>query len=141
MMNETIDTIMSTQLITLTPDDTLGKARELLMTKRIHHLPVVEGKKLVGMITSWDLFKLGKSAEEYQGLKVREVMTTKLATLEPYQHIGAAAEVLMEHLFHAIPIVNESGELVGIVTSYDILRYSYNKEYPENLEKFVQENM
>lgn len=140
-MNETIDTIMSTQLITLTPDDTLGKARELLMTKRIHHLPVVEGKKLVGMITSWDLFKLGKSAEEYQGLKVREVMTTKLATLEPYQHIGAAAEVLMEHLFHAIPIVNESGELVGIVTSYDILRYSYNKEYPENLEKFVQENM
>ncbi|MCS7035896.1 MAG: CBS domain-containing protein [Saprospiraceae bacterium] len=141
MMNETIDTIMSTKLITLTPDDTLGKAREILMTKRIHHLPVVEGKKLVGMITAWDMFKIGKSADEYQHTKVRDVMTTKLATLEPHQHIGAAAEVLMEHLFHAIPIVNDEGHLVGIITSYDILRYSYNKEYPENLEKFIPENM
>ncbi len=141
MMNEAISTIMSTQLITLTPEDTLGKAREILMSKRVHHLPVVEGKYLVGMITSWDLFKLGSSASEYQNIKVREVMTTKLATLEPYQHIGAAAEVLMEHLFHAIPIVNDNRELLGIVTSYDILRYCYNKEYPENLEKFIPENM
>lgn len=141
MMNEAIHTIMSSRLITLTPDDTLGKAREMLMAKRVHHLPVVEGKRLVGMITSWDLFKLGLSAADYQNIKVREVMTTKLATLEPDQHIGAAAEVLMEHLFHAIPIVNEKGELVGIVTSYDLLRYSYNKEYPENLDKFIPENM
>jgi len=141
MMNEAISTIMSTQLITLTPEDTLGKAREILLSKRVHHLPVVEGKKLVGMVTSWDMFKLGLSAAEYQNTKVRDVMTRKLATLEPDQHIGAAAEVLMEHLFHAIPIVNEAGDLVGIVTSYDILRYCYQKEYPENLEKFVPENM
>ncbi len=141
MMNEAISTIMSTQLITLTPEDTLGKAREILLSKRVHHLPVVEGKKLVGMVTSWDMFKLGLSAAEYQNTKVHEVMTRKLATLEPDQHIGAAAEVLMEHLFHAVPIVNEAGDLVGIVTSYDILRYSYQKEYPENLEKFIPENM
>jgi CBS domain-containing protein len=141
MMNEAISTIMSTQLITLTPEDTLGKAREILLSKRVHHLPVVEGKKLVGMVTSWDMFKLGLSAAEYQNTKVHEVMTRKLATLEPNQHIGAAAEVLMEHLFHAVPIVNEAGDLVGIVTSYDILRYSYQKEYPENLEKFISENM
>jgi CBS domain-containing protein len=141
MMNEAISTIMSTQLITLTPEDTLGKAREILLSKRVHHLPVVEGKKLVGMVTSWDMFKLGLSAAEYQNTKVHEVMTRKLATLEPDQHIGAAAEVLMEHLFHAVPIVNEAGDLVGIVTSYDILRYSYQKEYPENLEKFISENM
>ncbi len=141
MMNEAISTIMSTQLITLTPEDTLGKAREILLSKRVHHLPVVEGKKLVGMVTSWDMFKLGLSAAEYQNTKVYEVMTRKLATLEPDQHIGAAAEVLMEHLFHAVPIVNEAGDLVGIVTSYDILRYSYQKEYPENLEKFISENM
>ncbi len=141
MMNETIRTIMSTELITLNPEDTLGKAREILMTKRVHHLPVVEGKKLVGMVTSWDMFKLGISAAEYPGVKVKDVMTTKLATLEPDQHIGAAAEVLMEHLFHAIPIVNDNRELVGIVTSYDVLRYCYNKEYPENLEKFIPENM
>lgn len=141
MMNERIHTIMTAEVITLTPGDTLGQAREIFMGKRIHHIPIVDGKKLVGLVTSWDLFKLGLSAVAYQDMRVSEVMTTHLATLDPDQHIGAAAEVLMAHLFHAIPIVNDKHELVGIVTTYDVLKYEYDKEYPENLDKFVDENM
>lgn len=141
MMNERVHTIMTPNIVTLSPSDTLGAAREVFMTKRIHHIPIVEGKKLVGLITSWDVFKLGLSAVAYQDMRVSEVMSTHLATLEPEQHIGAAAEILMEHLFHAVPIVNEQRELLGIVTTYDILRYEYLKEYPENLDKFIPENM
>ena len=141
MMNERVHTIMTSNVITLTPADTLGAAREIFMTKRIHHIPVVEGKKLVGLVTSWDIFKLGLSVVAYQDMRVSEVMSTHLATLDPEQHIGAVAEVLMEHLFHAVPIVNEHKELVGIVTTYDVLRYEYGKEYPESLDKFIQENM
>jgi CBS domain-containing protein len=141
MMNESLHTIMTSKVVTLTPSDTLGDAREIFTTKRIHHIPIVDGKKLVGLITSWDIFKLGLSAVAYQDMRVSEVMTTHLATLEPDQHIGAAAEVLMEHLFHAIPVVNDKFELVGIVTTYDVLRYEYKKEYPEKLDKFIPENM
>ncbi len=141
MMNEFVPAIMTTDVITLGPDNTLGEARAILLNKRIHHLPIVEGKKLVGMVTSWDLFKLGKSAEEYADIKIRQVMTTRLATLDPGQHIGAVAEALIEHLFHAVPIVNDSRELLGIVTTTDVLRYEYSREYPANLEKFVVENM
>lgn len=141
MMNERVHTIMTPNVITLTPGDTLGQAREIFMNKRIHHIPVVEGKKLVGMITAWDMFKLGLSAVAYQDMRVSEVMTTHLATLDPEQHIGAAAEILMEHLFHAVPIVNDHHELLGIVTTYDVLRYEYQKEYPDSLDKFIPENM
>lgn len=141
MMNEQLHTIMTSDVITLAADDTLGQAREIFMTKKIHHIPIVDGKKLVGLITSWDIFKLGLSAVAYQDMRVSEVMTTHLATLEADQHIGAAAEVLMEHLFHAIPIVNDKKELVGIVTTYDVLRYEYEKEYPPQLDKFIPENM
>lgn len=141
MMNEPIHAHMTTQIVTLKPDSTLGEAREIMLSKRIHHLPVLEGKRLVGMITSWDIFKLGKSAEDYQDIKAREVMTTKVATLDPDQHLGAVADVLTRHLFHAVPIVNDKKELLGIVTSTDIIRYGHTKEYPENLEKFIQENM
>lgn len=141
MMNETLHTIMTSNVVTLTPSDTLGQAREIFMTKRIHHLPIVDGKKLVGLVTSWDIFKLGLSAVAYQDMRISEVMSTHLATLEPDQHIGAAAEVFMEHLFHAVPIVNEHHELVGIVTTYDVLRYEYLKEYPASLDKFIPENM
>ncbi|MBK6932392.1 MAG: CBS domain-containing protein [Saprospirales bacterium] len=141
MMNEPLHTIMSAQVVTLSPGSTLGEAREIFMTKRIHHIPIVDGKKLVGLITSWDIFKLGLSAVAYQDMRVSEVMTTHLAALEPDQHIGAAAEVLMEHLFHAVPIVNDKRELLGIVTTYDVLRYEYVKEYPEHLDRFIPENM
>lgn len=140
-MNERVHTIMTSKVITLSPSDTLGQAREIFMSKRIHHIPIVEGKKLVGLVTSWDIFKLGLSAVAYQDMRVSEVMSTHLATLDPEQHIGAVAEVLMEHLFHAVPIVNEHHELLGIVTTYDVLRYEYLKEYPENLDKFIPENM
>lgn len=141
MMNEPIRSIMTTDLVTLTPDNTLGEARDILMQRHIHHLPIVEGKKLVGLISSYDLFKLGHSASEYAGLKIEGFMTRRLATLEPDQKVGAAAELLMEHLFHAVPIVDEHHNLVGIVTTYDLLRYEFRKEYPESLEKFVSENM
>jgi CBS domain-containing protein len=132
---------MTTDLITLGPENTLGEARDILLSKHIHHIPIVEGRKLVGMVTSWDIFKLGKSVAEYKDMKVKEIMTTKVATLEPDQHLGAVAEVLTEHLFHAVPIVNDNHELLGIVTSTDIVRYEHSKEYPENLDKFVSENM
>lgn len=141
MMNETVRSIMTTNVITLRPDSTLGEARNILLGKRIHHLPIVEGKKLVGLITSWDIFKLGKSYEQYENTPVSEIMTRKVATLDPDQHLGAAAEVLNEHLFHAIPIVDDERELLGIVTSTDLIRYGFKKEYPENLEKFIVENM
>lgn len=141
MMNEPLHTIMTPNVVTLSPGDTLGQAREIFLNKHIHHLPIVDGKKLVGLITSWDIFKLGLSAVAYQDMRISEVMSTHLATLDPDQHIGAAAEVLMEHLFHAVPIVNEHHELVGIITTYDVLRYEYRKEYPDNLDRFIPENM
>jgi len=141
MLNAPIHTIMTRDLVTLGPEGTLGQAREIFLVKRIHHLPIVEGKKLVGLVTAWDIFKTGKSAEEYGNMKVTEIMTRKIATLEPEDHIGAIAEVLMAHLFHAVPIVNADHELVGMVTSYDLLKIEYEKEYPEDLSPFVIENM
>ena len=96
MMNELVQSIMTTKVATLGPDDSLGEAREILLQKSIHHLPIVDGAKLVGLITSWDIFKLGKSIEEYKTMPCKSIMTTKIATLEPDHHIGAIAEVLID---------------------------------------------
>ncbi|MCC6816853.1 MAG: CBS domain-containing protein [Saprospiraceae bacterium] len=120
---------MSTELKTVSPNDSLSKVKELLINNRIHHIPVIEGKKLVGLVTTYDLFKLSIDLKDYENTKVSDVMTRKLAVIEPTDKVGTAAEIFMEHLFHAVPVVQD-GELVGIVTSFDVLRYEYNKEYP-----------
>lgn len=129
MMNETVANIMSTELKTVAPADSLQRVKEILMAHRIHHVPVVDGKKLVGLVTTYDLFKLNIDHKDYDATKVSDVMTTKLAVIEPTDKIGTAAEIFMEHLFHAVPVVSD-GNLVGIVTSFDILKYEYTKEYP-----------
>jgi CBS domain-containing protein len=133
MMNEPLSSIMTTKLLTIGPDEFLSKAREILTTNRIHHLPVVEGKRLVGVVTTYDLFKLSYHPDELTDIPVRKVMTSHLATLEPTDKVGSAAELFLEHLFHAVPIVKD-GELVGIVTSFDVMKYEFKKEYPNHFK-------
>lgn len=132
MMNEPLSSIMTTELITLGPNDTLQAAMDLLTTKRIHHLPVVDGKKLVGLITTYDLFKIDRNKADFGEVRLEEVMTRKLATLEPSDKIGTAAEIFLAHLFHAIPIV-DNGDLAGIVTTHDIMKYCFRKEYTSGM--------
>lgn len=131
MMNEPISSIMTTKLFTVAPTDSLHVAREILTKHRIHHLPVTDGKKLVGLVTTYDLFKLSYHPDELAHVKVSDIMTRKLATLEPHDKVGSAAEIFLEHLFHAVPIVKD-GELVGIVTSFDVMKYEFKKAYPHH---------
>lgn len=130
MMNEPVSTIMVRDVISVKPEDSLQTVKEILINNRIHHVPVVQADgTLVGIVTTYDLFKLNVDHKDYPTTKVGNVMTKILATLEANDKVGTAAEVFMEHLFHALPVV-ENKKLIGIVTSFDILRYEYNKEYP-----------
>lgn len=135
-MNEPISTIMVKDVLAVSPKDKLSKVRDLLMEKHFHHLPVVDNKKLVGILSSYDMVKLDVKQEEYDRILVSDIMTTKIVTLEPDDKIGAAAQVFLRHLFHGLPIVNGKKELVGIITTHDILKYHFDKEYPgDDLEQ------
>lgn len=129
MMNEPLSSIMTKKVITAGPDDKLSVARDVFMKNRVHHLPIVRGTQLVGILTTYDMFKLIDSGHDYDHVHIKEVMTKHVATLEPGDKIGSAAELFLENLFHAVPIV-ENGELVGIVTSFDVIKYEFHKEYP-----------
>ncbi len=137
MMNERIHSIMTKDVVTVKPEDSLEVVKELLFEKHFHHLPVTENGKLVGIITSWDLIKSNMRFEEYGNVKVKDLMTKKVATLGPNELIGAAAMIFLRHLFHGLPIVDDDGHLIGIITTHDILKYEYNREYPDDL--FVKE--
>ena len=126
-MNERIHSIMTKNVVTVHPEDSLEVVKELLFEKHFHHLPVTENGKLVGIITSWDLIKSDKRFAEYGNFKVKDMMTHQVATLGPNELIGAAAMIFLRHLFHGLPIVDEEGFLVGIITTHDILKYEYKK--------------
>jgi acetoin utilization protein AcuB len=100
---------------------------------KIHHLPVVRYKTIVGIISKTDLLYFLKGVTHESGYEdmlnearlnnytAEEIMTTGLAKVSSNERIGVAVEVFKENLFHAIPVVDD-GDLVGILTTYDIIR-------------------
>lgn len=129
MMNEPLSSIMTTEVITARPEDNLSVAIDIFKQNKVHHLPIVEGNTLVGIITTYDLFKFQDAKGNVESTLISDVMTTNLATLEPTDKIGSAAELFLENRFHAVPVVINR-ELKGIVTSFDIIKYNFRKEYP-----------
>lgn len=126
-----IKNIMTENLITVSPETSISKIEDIFKTNKIHHIPVTQDNKLIGLISKSDylFFKRGfndlKVEDEYDKIRLsREsassIMTTGLATIDSQTRIGVALEIFKENLFHAIPIVDD-GNLVGIVTTFDII--------------------
>jgi len=130
MMNEKVEVIMMKDLITLRPEDTLTQVSEVFKTKKIHHIPVVEDGKLVGLVTTYDMWRKNVRHEDYDKIQIKEIMSKRLIKLEPDSKIGTAAELFLDNRFHALPVV-DGEKLIGLVTTFDILRYQFKKEYPE----------
>ncbi|MBK7096583.1 MAG: CBS domain-containing protein [Saprospiraceae bacterium] len=138
MMNEKVKSIMTNDPITITKDDSIGEASRVLKKFKIEHLPVIDdNRKLIGIISFYDLWECKKCYSDYDNIKVGEVMTKNVVKLHPEDKVGSVAEIFLENLFEAIPIVDDSNTLIGIVTMLDIVWYEYKKEYPRHFGDFI----
>ena|SRR5258708_3029053 len=126
-----VEDIMTRSVLTIAPEQTLRDALELLRSKRIRHLPVVEHAKLVGIVTDRDVKRAtpsllsGVEREEYDRVldatTVSQFMTRDPLTIEPDMALKAAVKVFIDRKVGALPVVAD-GRLIGIVTEIDLLR-------------------
>ena len=132
--NEPIRSIMSTDVLTLQLGQALSEARRLMDEHSIHHVPVVDGKRLVGILSATDLVRLSFGAwggQDERSLDavldgqhtLVEAMQRKVVTLDEHSTVRDAATALQGGTFHSVPVVNGERELIGIVTSTDLIRY------------------
>ena len=96
----------------------------------VHHLPVLDDSKVVGMLGVSDFLKLkgfvpkfGSAPLDYLSRHVRidQIMRQPAITIRPHESIEAAAALMAEHGIHALPVTNESSGLLGIITTTDII--------------------
>lgn len=136
-------------LVTVTPEDTLVRVKEIFATHNFHHLPVVHFREIVGLISKTDFehFMGGVSccsagqAEDEQRLAqttAKEIMTKRLGKVAPDDRVNVALEVFMVNRFHALPVV-ENGELVGIITPFDIMK-ALSHQIPSDPSLVYQNN-
>jgi predicted transcriptional regulator len=128
MMNESVQMIMTQNPVFVSHDATLTEVFEKLLKNNIHCLPVLKSDQLIGMVCSYDLSPMLNLSRDLSNLQAKDVMCKKIIKLAPEDKIGTAAELLLDRRFKALPVVS-NGKLVGIVTSYDVLRYEFKKEY------------
>jgi CBS domain-containing protein len=128
----TLEMIMSTDLITITPEENLAAARELMHEKRIHHLPVVEDGALVGLVTltnvlaATDSFLRDDDSRIHATeIVVRDMMVTDVATVDEHASLRQAALFLEKHRIGCLPVVTD-GELKGIITDTDFVAVAIN---------------
>jgi len=127
-----VSEIMSTDLVTLNTIDTLEVAEKLFKKHNIKHIPVVNNKEVIGMLSYSDLLRISfadvtddeKNVEAfvYDLFTIAQVMVKDVYIIPPYATIKEVAELLAKKSFHALPVV-EDKELVGIVTTTDLIKY------------------
>ena len=128
--------IMTRNVTTITQQTTVGEAAKLMRDGDIGSLPVVEDKKLVGILTDRDI-AIRVIAEEKNGsAKVSEAMTTEVFSTKENDFAFEAIRLMGDKQVRRIPVINESGELVGIIAMADVaLETEDQREIAETLEE------
>ncbi len=132
MKKELVKNWMIRDVITINPDTTLPEADRLMVEKRIRRLPVVKNGHLVGIVTRNNLRDAAPSEAIsinihelhflISRLTVARVMTVDPVTISPQATIDQAVALMHKNRFSGLPVINEKGELVGIITESDIFR-------------------
>jgi CBS domain-containing protein len=115
---------MTKDLVTVRESDDIALADSLLRLGGIRHLPVVRDRKIVGILTQRDILRSGASERTPRELLVREVMTKDPTVARPGMGLAHAARLMLERKFGCLPVCEDDGTLVGIVTEADFVRFA-----------------
>lgn len=109
--------VMSTSLVTASPQTSVVEAHRILQKHEIQHLPVVDKGVLVGLVSDRDVF----SAEQREEATVDAIMAQKLLTARATSALWAVAEIMVSHHINCVLVVDSERRLDGLLTSLDIL--------------------
>ncbi len=127
-----VSELMSTKLITVELDDKLSVVKEIFESMKIHHLLVIESKKVFGVVSDRDLYKalspnIGTKTETFKDVatinkRVHQIVSRNPIVLTPNATIAEAIDIFNTHTISCIPIVDHEMKPLGIITIRSILK-------------------
>lgn len=126
-----VSKIMTPNPMTVNITNKVSEVVDIFQSNNLHHLPVVSGSDLLGIISKSDIDKIsfvtsGQDTKAnmavYDSLNIEQVMTSQVESVQAEDQIRDAAELLASGNYHALPVL-EGKELKGIITSTDIIKY------------------
>lgn len=123
---------MNKNVIKVDADVSMQQARVLLEENSINMLPVTEGQQVVGVVTDRDLKRasacITATMDTYSAIpmlakmRVKSIMSSPAITVPPDISVEETAEILLENKIHGVPVLEEDGSLVGVITQTDIFK-------------------
>ncbi len=121
--------LMSDEVISVAFDTTFAKMQEMMRDYIVNHLPVLDSEnKLCGIVSRNDLIreyirhlKDNPNVDTIPKLTAKDIMVSKVISIKDTADIKQAAEIMLNHEFHSVPVVNAQHQVVGIVTSTDLI--------------------
>jgi CBS domain-containing protein len=130
-----VEAVMQREFASVRSDERLDFVDDVMALGRVRHMPVVDGGKLIGVVTQRDLLAASLSralefdAQErrtfLRSVNVDEVMSKKPITVGPKATLRDAAQLLLRHKIGCLPVVGPGGEALGLLTETDLLRAAY----------------
>jgi CBS domain-containing membrane protein len=135
--------LMTPDVFTVGPDESITTLQDLMSEKHIRHVPVVDdGGAVLGLVSERDVLRRTFSQEAdlplsvrldvLTAVKVRDIMTWEVDTIDADEDLSTAAQIMLDNKYGCLPVVDE-GALAGILTEADFVRFVAEAEVPSRL--------
>src|SRR5215213_4578631 len=122
-MAQTIRELMTENPRTVSPGDTIQDAAKIMRDEDTGVVPITDGDTVVGVITDRDIAIRAVAEGRDGSTAVREVASKDIVTIDPQQNLDEALRLMAQHQIRRLPVVEEDGRLIGIVSQADVARH------------------
>ena len=120
---------MVREVVSIPPEYTVEQARQKLINTEFHGLPVAEGNHIIGFVTAKELLR----AMDRPEVKVRDIIRIGTISVSPEMDIDDAFRVLFRYGLRNVPVIDENGTAVGMLSNIDIIRSAIEKATPNKI--------
>jgi CBS domain-containing protein len=137
-MHKSIQEAMTSKPTTVEPTTTAQEAARTMKSEDVGSLPIVEGDKLVGVITDRDLAIRIIADAKAIDTPVAQIASKDVVTIDPQQSLEEAARLMANNQVRRLPVVEEDGKLVGILAQADVAQAGHDSLTGETVQRISQ---
>ena len=133
-MTSPVEKLMSKRVVTVDSSSSAFDATREIMDRDIGCVLVMKGKKIAGIVTKGDILRETVMKRlDPQKLNIERIMTQPVLTVEPTKTLAEASSLMAQENLSKLPVVDEGGNIVGIITSSDIIRRNQPKKLAKDM--------
>jgi CBS domain-containing protein len=135
-MAKKVREVMTSNPCSIDADKSVAYAAKMMRDEDVGIAPIVEGDRLVGVLTDRDIaVRVVAEGRDAEQVKVSEVASRDLVTLDPQQDLAEALRLMARHQVRRLPVVEEDGRLAGVVAQADVAKEADERETGEVVEQ------